>query len=139
MNTNQIKTYLTRAMKEIEAKGYRARYGECKFVIEENGNAYISLELVPNDEPSDWSTYEDIRCTEKGSADELRELFSRFRARVASVLPASDVLRGRWRQKLADLTEEGENLGFALEYVEMLRATAAKLAENALPAPNARD
>ena len=139
MDTNEIKAHLTSAKEEIEAKGYRARYGECVFELEENGYARIKLDLVPNDEPSDWSTYEDIRCTEKGSADELRELFSRFRARVASVLPVSDVLRGRWRQKLADLTEEGENLGFALEYVEMLRATAAKLAENALPAPHARD
>jgi hypothetical protein len=44
-------------------------------------------------------------------------------------------MKGKFRQKLANLTAEAEDLEIGLEYVAMLRATAKKLAENALPAP----
>ena len=66
--------------------------------------------------------------------DDLRECLLRFVTRMRDHVSLADYMRGRFRQKLVDMADEAERLGFALEFVEVLRATSLKLATNALTA-----
>jgi hypothetical protein len=61
--------------------------------------------------------------------------FHLLKAWVYAMPTMKEHMRGKFRQKLADMVTEAEDLEIGLEYVAMLKATAEKLASNALSAP----
>jgi len=122
----------------LEGKGWRIRHDANRVEVNGRGELAYVVNLVPNDEPGDWTYNDDIRIYVTGTAASSYEFIYKIIDRATETLTVDETLRGRWRQKLTDLTAEGERLGFAMEYVAMLQATAKALSENALPAPTHR-
>lgn len=136
MNIVDIQARLRVLSNRLESKGWYCYTGpDCD--ISTNSVRFSAVLRPPYSTQlhTEW-TYEDyIKIKESADVGEHEEALCRFTANVFAVETLADTLHGMWRQKLADLAAEGEELGFALEYVEVLRATAKRLAENALPAP----
>jgi hypothetical protein len=126
-----------RTTKEIlEGKGYECNNYYAFFAIRGNGVCTFRTNLsAPYSSPFYDKFGDAVEIAETGPAENVNETFSRFLEAVHAHPSITHYMQGKWRQKLADLTEEGEALGFAMEYVEMLRATAKKLAGNALAVP----
>lgn len=133
--TNSIRSIeelADRAADHLRAKGWDVlRYYNS--IVYTSGDDYFKLSVyVQDDDTSPVAICEYIHH------DNMRADLTAFVDAVERALSFQDHLRGKWRQDLANLVTKGEELGFAIEYVEMLKATARALAENALPAPRIR-
>jgi hypothetical protein len=119
----------------ITEKGWYA-YNHNIFSVDGDGMCIFSMTIRPpysSTYDNDWSSDENITIKESCSRlEDVRGCMNRFHDAVARHPSIDDYMRGRYRQRLVDLAAEGERLGFALEYVEVLRSTAKALATNAL-------
>jgi len=135
MDVNEIIDAIILVNDTLTDKGWYT-YGYNSFSIDHASSMQFSIVIrPPYDSPhdADWKPEDNITIKEqcKGTAD-LRACMNRFTTAVMTHLSIDDYMRGRYMQKLVDLAEEGERLGFAMEYVEVLRSTAKALATNAL-------
>jgi hypothetical protein len=136
MNQFRIQEILKNVNDKVEAQGWE-HYFNPSFTFQARDIRFSLSLRPPYSHPSSdgWEYTQNVKVEEHAEYDDFDALIARVQARIRDLPKLEDHLRGLWRQKLADLTEEGEALGFALEYTEMLKATARALAENALTAP----
>ena len=135
VSISEIIYTVDRAVDTLGSKGWYV-YSGCRFNIgSKSYMEFVATIRPPYDSEynSDWRVEDNINIKESCSGiDDLIECKNRFISRINAHQTLHDYVRNRYRQRLVDLVDEGERLGFALEYVEVLRATAKKLASNAL-------
>lgn len=121
-------------------KGYGIGYMDN---IQMDGSSrYVKMRIHVLDKNSDqvriFSLMES--CNTYGQFD--RKIDAKMEAMANEIIampPHDDYMRGLWLGKLKVLASEGESLNMGMEYTEMLRATAERLATNILPAPSSVD
>jgi len=135
MNVNEIINIVNRAHEVLEEKGWYV-YSFNGFNVIHGGRMEFNVIIRPPYNSmfeEGWEPRHNIDIKEScANIDDLNACRERFLNRVLAHATIAEYMQGRFRQKLVDLAEEGERLGFALEYVEVLRSTSKALASNAL-------
>lgn len=84
--------------------------------------------------------YNDVRTIRRScSPEDFDNNWDSFAAEILIMPTLVEWKRGQFREKMLQLAEESEALGFALEYGAMLRATAEKMASNAITGPTGEE
>lgn len=133
-----IYTSLSEMHDTLTARGYSNPYWENGALLRvqkrSGGGHEIRMEITCRADLDDTDSV--ITFTRHTSDfDMVGPLLRELRAEVLAQPEARDWKRAKWRERLAQMVEDGEALGFAVEYVQALRDTADALAENALPRP----
>lgn len=137
MDITEIVSTLDQLNTSLTDKGLRNRAYINQMTYDCHSRFTFSFHLCPLSPNPDWESECDIRITEYCySVDELPATLAALWTKVQEVRTYREIQQGRYRQKLIDLAEEGEALGFALEFTEVLRTSAKAMAENALEAPS---
>jgi hypothetical protein len=121
---------LNHAADLMVAKGFQRSYSS---MIECRHGENVKLTVMFNDD--EYNT-RSIRATAiENTYDGIIVALMSVVSDVDAHPDANVDARDKFRQKLADLTTEAELLDVGMEYIAMLKATAQRLASNALAAP----
>lgn len=114
----------------IRSKGYERGYGNN--VIVDMSEDKVELRIRAQDEDFDNKYIARTPSADKESIDvALRQMAHE----VISLRTHADIMRGKWRQRYADLIDKGEQLRVNDAYLAVLRAEMDRMSENVLEAP----
>lgn len=123
---------LDHATSLMRAKGFNRSYSS---MIDVKHSENVRLSVMFNDD--EYNTRSVKATAIENTYDGIIVALSSVVSDVDAHPDANVDARDKFRQKLADLTTEAELLDVGMEYIAMLKATAQRLATNALAAPKA--